>query len=73
MLGGDPMRVLGPQGLVTIAVNIPASARPSLSQGADAFDKTFYNFVCVCWYAYNRFVILRKVNIIAFHKLTWLC
>ncbi len=37
---------LGPQGLVTIAVNIPASARPSLSQGADALDETFYNFVC---------------------------
>lgn len=54
MLGGDPMRILCPQGLVTIAVNIPASARPSLSQGADAFDKMVYNFVCFCWCAYNH-------------------
>ncbi len=60
MLGGDPMRVLGPQGLVTIAVNIPASARPSLSQGADALDETFYNFVCVCWYAYNHFFYFKE-------------
>lgn len=46
MLGGDPMRILCPQGLVTIAVNIPASARPSLLQGADAFDKKRFTTLC---------------------------
>jgi len=75
MLGGDPVRILCPQGLVTIAVNILAFARPSLLQGADAIDKKRFTTLCADsagMHAVIFFLIFKEVYIISFHKLTWL-